>query len=73
MKVSRFKELKSSLSYSQSLTNVPYPEPTESSPHSTYLMSVLILSFHLSLDLPYYLFPQGFLAKILYAFISSPM
>jgi len=41
--------------------------------HSISLKSILILSFHLWLHLPSGLFPSGFLTKILYAFLLSPI
>ena len=42
-------------------------------PHPTSLSSIVILSFHLRLDLPSGLFPSGFPTKILYTPLLSPM
>jgi hypothetical protein len=41
--------------------------------HPITLRYILILSFHLRLDLPCGHFPSGFPTKILYAFLVSPM
>jgi len=41
-------------------------------PHTTSWRSILILSSHLSLDLPSGLFPLSFLTKTLYKLLSSP-
>ena len=42
-------------------------------PHPTSWRSILMLSTHLSLGLPNGLFPSGFLTKILYTPLSSPI
>jgi hypothetical protein len=41
--------------------------------HLITLTSIIMLSYHLRLDLPNCLFPSGFLTKILHAFLISPM
>jgi len=41
--------------------------------HPISLRFILILPFHLHLGLPIGLFPSGFLTKILYTFLISPM
>jgi hypothetical protein len=40
---------------------------------STFWRSILILSFHLRLDLPSHIFPSGFTAKYLYTPLLSPI
>jgi hypothetical protein len=50
----------------------PYPEPDRSRlyhPSLSFLRSILILSYHLCLDLQSGHFPSGFRAKILYVFL----
>jgi hypothetical protein len=50
-----------------------YPEPDQSSPYRPILSlrSILMLFFHLCLDLPCELFPSGIPIKILYVFLFS--
>jgi len=48
--------------------SLPWPSRIQSTNvHPIFLRSILILSFHLCLDLPSGLFPSGFATKILYA------
>ena len=53
-----------SLSCSRSIQSIP--------PHPNSWRSILILSYHLRLDLPSGLFPSGFLPKSLYIPLLSP-
>jgi hypothetical protein len=53
-----------SLSWARSIQSIPS--------HTISLRSILILSTHLHLGLPSGLFPSGFPANILYAFLLSP-
>jgi hypothetical protein len=69
-----FMEPKGSLPCSQEPATGPYPEPDWSSPYRPILCIVrpiLILSTHLRLGLRSGLFPSGFSANILYAFIFA--
>jgi hypothetical protein len=54
-----------------SLSWVTWIQSTPS--HTISLRSILILSYHLCLDLPHGPFPSGFPNKILYACFISPM
>jgi hypothetical protein len=54
-----------SLFWASSIQSIP--------PHSTSWRSTLILSSHLRLSLPSYLFPSGFPTKILYTPLLSPI
>ena len=67
-------EPKDSSPRSQKPATYLYPEPERSSlfPHSAFLRSILILSFHLRLGLPNGLLLSGFITKILYAPLLSP-
>jgi hypothetical protein len=60
---------------SQESATGPYPEPTGSTlhPQPISLRSILILPYHVCLDLPSGLFPSGFPTKTLYTFFSSPV
>ena len=61
-----------SMPHSQQLSGNPYPEPNQPILCiDTYLRSVLILSFHLCLDLPICHFPVGLPVKILKALLPS--
>ena len=54
--------------------SLPWASPIQSIyPHPTSWRSILILSTHLRLSLPSGLFPSGFLTKILYTPLSSPI
>jgi hypothetical protein len=50
----------------------PYPERDESNPHNPnfFIRHILILSFHLHLDIPSSLFPWGFQIKMLACLIA---
>jgi len=61
-------EPEDSLQCSQEPATGPYPQPDASSPHlPTWLSS------YLQLGILNGLFPSGFLTKILFAFLTSPM
>ena len=59
----------------QSLRHFPCPEPDQSSPRSRYssCRPILMLFFHLRVDLPSGLFPSGFRTKCLCAPNLSPL
>jgi hypothetical protein len=57
--------LHQSLSWTRSIQSTP--------PHSNFLRSILVLSFHLRLGVSSGLFPSGFPTEILYAFLSVPL
>jgi hypothetical protein len=59
------------LPYTQEPATGPYSEPDQSSPHPLTLRSILILSYHLSLDRPNDFFPSCFRTKF-YTHLSSP-
>ena len=61
------------LLFSQKLDICSYPKPDQSSPRPILLLeSILISSFHLSLDIASGLIPLGFLTKTLYSPFLSP-
>jgi hypothetical protein len=69
-------ELEGSLPCAQEPATCLDPEPEQSSPQSSHpitLRSILILSIYLHLVCPSCLFTSGFLTKILYVFLFSPM
>jgi hypothetical protein len=57
--VPRFMETRGSLPHSQQRPIFPYPEPHKSSP-SRVLKIILILSYHLRLDVPRRVLPSSF-------------
>jgi hypothetical protein len=68
-------EPEGSLPHSQETATCPCLEPDRSSPcpHSTYLRSILILSFHILLGLSSGLSLSGFSTKTFYAPLLSPI
>jgi hypothetical protein len=69
-------EREDSLPNSLELSNCPYPEPHQSSPHHPHSISTqssLMLSAHVRLGLPSVLFPTDFPTNKLYTFLFSPI
>ena len=66
---SAFYGIRRYISAVQEPTTCPYPQPYQSSPshHPISWRSTLILSYHLRLGLPSYVFPSDFSDKTLYA------
>jgi hypothetical protein len=48
-------------------------DPGESSPHVSSFRSILILYYHIHLDLPSCFYPFGFLTRNLYEFVNLPV
>jgi hypothetical protein len=61
-------EPEGSLPHTQEPATCSYPEPQQLNrcPHPTTLRSILILSYHLHLDIPNHLLPSGFRTKTVY-------